>query len=178
MSMDKNRNVWYWSPREEDLTRRAEEEALNTITNAMYQQKQMLFQTRPLLPTDMGLSTDTAFINYTGITGAGTFTIVNIQSTPQARPFAIFGFRNLNGTATGVITGIQAVVNGQTKPLKPIPLTLSWNEYSEKTVYFSPLYVTAPQIPVQISLTAAASAASVSFELIGITAQASGATLS
>jgi len=178
MSMNRNVNVWYWSPKEEEMTHKVEDEALNTITNAMYTQKQMVFQTRPLLPTDMGLPTDDAFINYTGITGAGTFNIVNIQSTPQARPFGIFGFRNLNGTATGVITGIQAVVNGQTKPLKPIPLTLSWNEYSEKTVYFSPLYVTAPQIPVTISLTAAASAASVSFELIGITAQASGATLS
>jgi len=176
MSSNQSVNIWYWSPREEDETRRAESLALNAVTSAMYSQKQTVFQTRPLLPTDLGLSTNNAFINYTGITGAGTFTIASF-TTQQARPFAIFGFRNLNGTATGVITGIQATVNGRLIPLQPIPLTLSWNEDTEKTEYFSPLYVTSPNIPVQINLTAAASAASVSFELIGIAAQPGGATL-
>jgi hypothetical protein len=168
--------IWYWSPREQDLTRDAIVKAQAKLADAMVRESQMNYQIRPLVPTDLGASTNNAFIGYTGITGAGTFTIASFTSQ-KSRPLAIFGFRNLNGTATGVITGIQFVINGQQIPLQPVPVTLSWNEDTEKTVYFSPVYVTAPNVPVQIQLTAAASAASVSFELIGLAAQPTGATL-
>jgi|GEM_PF-3473069 len=172
----KNRIILYWSPREQELTHAAIEEAEAKLAEAMIEQKQMLYQIRPLVPTDLGASSNNAFIGYTGITGPGTYTIASFTSQ-RSRPLAIFGFRNLNGSATGVITGIQFVTNGQQVPLQPVPLTLSWNEDTEKTVYFSPIYMTAPDTPVQIILTAAASATSVSFELIGLAAQPSGATL-
>jgi hypothetical protein len=168
--------IWYWSPREQDLTRDAIAKAQAKLADAMAKDNQMVYQVRPLVPTDLGASSNNAFIGYTGITGAGTFTIASF-TTLKSRPLAVFGFRNLNNTATGVITGIQFVINGQQMPLQPVPLTLSWNEDTEKTVYFSPVYITAPNIPVQIQLTAAASAASVSFELIGLQAQPTGATL-
>ena len=169
--------IWYWSPREQDLTRDAIMKAQAKLAGAMATEGQTSYQIRPLTPTDLGASSNNAFIGYTGITGAGTFTIASFTSL-KSRPLAIFGFRNLNGTATGVVTGIQFIINGQQIPLQPLPLTLSWNEDTEKTVYFSPVYVTAPNIPVQIQLTAAASAASVSFELVGLAAQPTGATLS
>ncbi|MFP3264066.1 MAG: hypothetical protein RXQ62_06560 [Nitrososphaeria archaeon] len=169
--------IWYWSPREEDLTRDAIVKAQAKLADAMAKEGQMNYQVRPLVPTDLGASSNNAFINYTGITGAGTFQIASFTSQ-KSRPLAIFGFRNLNNTATGVITGIQFIINGQQIPLQPVPLTLSWNEETEKTVYFSPVYVTAPNVPVQIQLTAAASASSVSFELVGLVAQPTGATLS
>ena len=168
--------IWYWSPREEDLTRDAIMKAQAKLAGAMATEGQTSYQIRPLVPTDLGASSNNAFIGYTGITGAGTFTIASFTSL-KSRPLAIFGFRNLNGVA-GVITGIQFVINGQQIPLQPLPLTLSWNEDTERTVYFSPVYVTAPNIPVQIQLTAAASAALVSFELVGLQAQPTGATLS
>ena len=172
----KNRIILYWSPREQELTHAAIDEAEAKLAEAMIEQKQTVYQIRPLVPTDLGANSNNAFIGYTGITGAGTYTIASFTSL-KSRPLAIFGFRNLNGTATGVITGIQFIINGQQIPLQPVPVTLSWNEDTERTVYFSPVYVTAANIPVQIQLTAAASAASVSFELIGLQAQPTGATL-
>jgi hypothetical protein len=168
--------IWYWSPREQDFTRDAIMKAQAKLADAMVKENQLNYQIRPLVPTDLGASTNEAFIGYTGITGAGTYTIASFTSQ-KSRPLAIFGFRNLNGTATGVITGIQFVINGQQIPLQPVPLTLSWNEDTEKTVYFSPVYVTASDVPVQVQLTAAASAASVSFEIVGLAAQPTGATL-
>jgi len=168
--------IWYWSPREQDLTRDAIAKAQAKLADAMAKESQLSYQVRPLVPTDLGASSNNAFIGYTGITGAGTYTIASFTSQ-KSRPLAIFGFRNLNGTATGVITGIQFVINGQQIPLQPVPLTLSWNEDTEKTVYFSPVYVTAPNVPVQVQLTAAASASSVSFEIVGLAAQPTGATL-
>jgi hypothetical protein len=174
--MNPVQHIWYWSPREQDLTRDAIMKAQAKLADAMAKESQLSYQIRPLVPMDLGASSNNAFIGYTGITDAGTFQIASFTSQ-KSRPLAIFGFRNLNGTATGVITGIQFIINGQQIPLQPVPLTLSWNEDTEKTVYFSPVYVTAANIPVQIQLTAAASASSVSFELIGLAAQPTGATL-
>jgi len=121
-------------------------------------------EVRPFIYSDVNLTSD--FVGFSASAGVNSLLPSSFQ-IPQGKAYAFYGFRDLTA-GTKVLNYLQETLNGTNYPISPLPLYQAWTD-EQNTVYFSPLNATTPSAALQINLTSA-TAQTVSFQLIGLTA--------